>query len=150
MSQENVELAHRAAEAFNRRDLDAFLALMDDDVEIASRIVVIEGGLRGHDGVRRWWQNWLDTWPDYKVDVVEVRDAGDVTLAALRALGMERAARCRSRTRPGSWAGGGRKCIAWRIFNIGPRPSKPPAFGVGDVAGERRCGSCFHKGVQRG
>ena len=58
MSRENVELAHQAAEAFNRRDLDAFLALMDDDVEIGLAHVVIEGGLRGHDGVRRWWQNW--------------------------------------------------------------------------------------------
>jgi hypothetical protein len=66
MSQENVELVYRVNDAFNRRDLDAFLALMDDDIEIASRIVAIEGGLRGHDGVRRWWQNWLDTWPDYR------------------------------------------------------------------------------------
>ena len=54
MSQENVELVHLLIEALNRRDLDAALALMDDDVEVASRIVVIEGGLRGHDGVRHW------------------------------------------------------------------------------------------------
>ena len=32
MSQENVELTHRAFDAFNRRDLDASLALTDDDV----------------------------------------------------------------------------------------------------------------------
>jgi len=31
MSQENVELSRRAVDAFNRRDLDAFLALMDPD-----------------------------------------------------------------------------------------------------------------------
>jgi ketosteroid isomerase-like protein len=117
MSHENVELAYRAVEAFNRRDLDALLALMDDDVEVVSRIVVFEGGLRGHDGVRRWWQNWLDTWPDYEVEVVEVRDAGDVTVAAMRAMahgaGSEvpfedtvwQLARWRAR-----------KCIVWRIF----------------------------------
>ena len=87
MSQKNVDLARRTIDAFNRRDLDAFLALMDDDIEIASRIVAIEGGLRGHDGVRRWWQNWLDTWPDYRAEVVEMRDHGDVTIAATRALG---------------------------------------------------------------
>ena len=117
MSQENLELAYRAAEAFNRRDLDGLLALMDDDVEVVSRIVVLEGGLRGHDGVRRWWQNWLDTWPDYEVEVVEVRDAGDVTVAAIRAMGhgagsevpfedtIWQLARWRAR-----------KCIAWHIF----------------------------------
>jgi hypothetical protein len=87
MSQENVELVYRAIDAFNRRDLDAALALMDDDVEIASRIVAIEGGLRGHDGFRRWWHNWLDTWPDYTAEVVGVRDQGDVIVAAIRALG---------------------------------------------------------------
>jgi ketosteroid isomerase-like protein len=32
MSQENVELARQAFEAFNRRDLDAYLTLMDNDV----------------------------------------------------------------------------------------------------------------------
>jgi ketosteroid isomerase-like protein len=39
MSQENVELTYRAFDAFNRRDFDAFLALMDDDVEVFSRLV---------------------------------------------------------------------------------------------------------------
>ena len=33
MSQENVELTYQAYDAFNRRDLDAVLALMDADVE---------------------------------------------------------------------------------------------------------------------
>jgi ketosteroid isomerase-like protein len=33
MSEENVELAHRAYDAFNRRDLDAFLAFNDPEVE---------------------------------------------------------------------------------------------------------------------
>jgi ketosteroid isomerase-like protein len=32
MSEENVDLARRAYEAFNRRDLEAFLALLDDEV----------------------------------------------------------------------------------------------------------------------
>jgi ketosteroid isomerase-like protein len=39
MSQENVELANRCYDAINRRDLDALLALMDDDVEAVSCLV---------------------------------------------------------------------------------------------------------------
>ena len=117
MPQEYVELVYRGIEAINRRDLDGFLALMDDDVEVASRIVAIEGGLRGHDGVRLWWQNWFDTWPDYKIEVVEVRDGGDVTLTAFRALGhgagselpFEDIAWQLARWRAG-------KCVAWRIL----------------------------------
>jgi ketosteroid isomerase-like protein len=53
MSQENVELALRAYDAFNRRDWDAFVALMDEDVEIVTRIAAIEGGRHGHDGQLR-------------------------------------------------------------------------------------------------
>jgi ketosteroid isomerase-like protein len=33
MSEENVELTYRAFDAFNRRDFDALVGLMDDDVE---------------------------------------------------------------------------------------------------------------------
>ena len=53
MSQENVELARRSIDAINRRDLDAYLALVDDDVEAVSRLAPIEGGHHGHDGIRR-------------------------------------------------------------------------------------------------
>ena len=30
---------------------------MDDDVEVVTLIAAVEGSLRGHDGIRRWWQN---------------------------------------------------------------------------------------------
>ena len=36
MSRENVEVLHRAFDAFRRRDLDAFLALCDPEVEFIS------------------------------------------------------------------------------------------------------------------
>ena len=75
MSQENVELAYRAYDAVNRRDLDGFLALMDDEVKAVSFLVAMEGEYQGHAGIRRWWQNLLDVFPDFNVEVVEVRNA---------------------------------------------------------------------------
>ena len=58
MSEENVERHYRSIDAVNRRDLKAFLALMHENVEAVSRIVAVEGGLKGHrlrqDGLRRW------------------------------------------------------------------------------------------------
>ena len=44
MSQENVELVYRFTDAFNRRDLDSFLALCDAEVEYFSHLVELEGG----------------------------------------------------------------------------------------------------------
>ena len=83
MSQQNVELGYRAADAFTRHDLDAFLALCDPDVEFVSRHVGLEGGdpHRGHDGVRIWWKDLLAVFPDCSSEIEEVRDLGDVTIA---------------------------------------------------------------------
>ena len=83
MSQENVERARRAVDLFNRGDLDALLRMVDDEVEIHSRLVVMEGGYRGHGGVRRWWQDLFSVFPDWHIEIVEVRDLGDRTLAVL-------------------------------------------------------------------
>jgi ketosteroid isomerase-like protein len=87
MSQENVELTYRAYDAFNRRDLGAFLTLMDDDVETVSRLVAMEGAYRGHDGVRRWWRSLFDAFPDWTNEVVEMRDLGDLTVTRLHLRG---------------------------------------------------------------
>jgi hypothetical protein len=117
MSHENVELALRALDAVNRRDLDAFLALMDDDVEVVTRIAVIEGGLHGHDGVRFWWENMFTAFPDFDMKVVDVRDLGDVTLASLRALGHGAGSNVPFEDtlwQAGRWRRG--KCVWWRAF----------------------------------
>jgi ketosteroid isomerase-like protein len=87
MSRENVELYRRAAQAVNDGDLDGLLALMDADVEAAPRLAPMEGGYLGHDGLRRWWESMHDAFPDFSVEVVEVRDLGDVTLAEVRGSG---------------------------------------------------------------
>jgi ketosteroid isomerase-like protein len=87
MSQENVELFHEAVDAFNRRDLDAFLALIDPEAELTPYVVALEGRYTGHSGVRRWWQNLFEVFPDWRIIPAEVRDLGDVTLALLRVRG---------------------------------------------------------------
>jgi ketosteroid isomerase-like protein len=87
MSQENVELVRQVFDAFNRRDLDSALELMDDDVEFASRLAGIEGGYHGHGGVRRWWRTIRESSPDRLIEIVEARNIGDVTLTLARARG---------------------------------------------------------------
>jgi ketosteroid isomerase-like protein len=87
MSEENVELTHRAIDAFNRTDLDALLAVMDDDVEIVPRAVAMEGRYHGHEGVLRWQQNLHDVFPDWHAEPLQVRDFGDFTWGAMRIRG---------------------------------------------------------------
>jgi len=84
VSQENVDLTHRTLDAFNRRDLDALLALLDDHVEAAPALAAIEGNYHGHAGIRRWWESVFEALPDFTAEIVKVRDIGDLTLAVLR------------------------------------------------------------------
>ena len=118
MSQENVDLLAEAVDAFDRHDLDAFLALMDDDVEAVPRMVSMEGSYRGHDGIRRWWKNWLDVFPDFNVEVVELRDLEDLTVAAVRyrAHGAGSDAPIEEMIgQVGRWWRG--KCVRWESFD---------------------------------
>ena len=85
MSQENVELTYRALDAFSRGDFDALLATFYEDVEVFSRLAPLgDGSYRGHDGVRSWWQNLHEAFPDFALEALEVRDLGDVTLGVVR------------------------------------------------------------------
>ena len=118
MSQENVDLAYRAFDAYNRRDLEAALALADDEVEAIPRIGLMEGSYRGHDGLRRWWEDLFGTYPDFAIEVIEIRDLGDLTLATLHVRGhgagsdipMDDAI-----WSVGRWSHG--KCVWWRNFD---------------------------------
>ena len=84
MSQENVELTYKAVDAFNRRDIDAILALSHPDMEH-----VALGGetYRGHDDVRAWWEETFSGIGDVFVEAQGVRDFGDTVLLAARLRG---------------------------------------------------------------
>jgi hypothetical protein len=118
MSEENVELLRKAIDAVNRRDLDALLSVMDEEVESVSRIVAIEGGLHGHEGVRKWWVSWFDAFPDYAIEIVDVRDLGDKLLTTLRAVGHggESELPVQDEVFHVSWWRGG-KVIRWQVIN---------------------------------
>ena len=84
MSQENVETSRRAYDAFNRRDLDAFLPLCGAEADVAPFFGVLEGTYRGHDGVRAYWRDLFGAFPDFHLEVLELRDYGDTTVGAVR------------------------------------------------------------------
>ena len=61
MSEANVELHRQANEAFNSRDIEAYVAYCDPTIELHSAVTVPGGGFyRGHDGVRRWHRDLED------------------------------------------------------------------------------------------
>ena len=85
MSQENLEIARRAMDAWDRDDLEAFLAELDPDLEWHTGIEgTAEGAgtvFRGHDGARQVWENYrgevfrrMEAWE------TELLDLGDSVL----------------------------------------------------------------------
>ena len=116
MSEENVQRTRRAYDVFNERDRDAFVALMDDEVVVESRLVAVEGGYQGHEGVLRWWEDFVGMFPDYTIDLREVRDLGDITVTRFDARG-HGAASATPLVDPAwhaiEWRDG--KCVWWRV-----------------------------------
>jgi ketosteroid isomerase-like protein len=119
MARENVELLHQAIDTFNRRDLDAFLALMDPGVEFTPYERALEGlgPYRGYEGVRTWWEESFAALPDLRAELYEVRALGDVTVARgrLRGTGAESGASFeRTLWHVVEWREG--KQVWWRAF----------------------------------
>jgi len=69
MSAENVEIAKRGIDAFNRRDVDGFFALAASDFEWfpAMAGAVEGGGYRGRDGIEKYLVEIADAWEEYGV-----------------------------------------------------------------------------------
>jgi ketosteroid isomerase-like protein len=88
VSSRNRELTERAFEALGRRDLDAFLELVDPEVEFTSLIAEAEGQIfRGHDGVRDWWERVADSMGglDFRID--ELEEIGELVIVRVRVTG---------------------------------------------------------------
>ena len=91
MSQKNVEAMKAAAEAFNRRDIQGFSALLAPDAEIVPvRAALEDTAHRGREAAAQWFAAVDETWEDLKVQVGEVREGGDWVLALGRARGRGR------------------------------------------------------------
>ena len=82
MSQENVEIARRMAEAFNRHDIEVFISCLDPSVEYHS-VMTVPGGAayHGHDGVRKYFRDFGDAWGnEFRAEPEAFFDLGQETL----------------------------------------------------------------------
>jgi ketosteroid isomerase-like protein len=84
MSQENVDVARRSLDAWNRGDLNAWLETGHPEIEwtsgIATEVEGTEAVYRGEEEMRGFWDEWHSLW-DLTIEVSEIRDFGDTVLA---------------------------------------------------------------------
>jgi hypothetical protein len=79
----NIELHRRLNEAFNSRDVEAYVAFCDPEIELHSAVTVPGGGVyHGHDGVRKWHRDIADAFGDeVSVEPEAYFDLGEHTIS---------------------------------------------------------------------
>jgi ketosteroid isomerase-like protein len=88
----NVEIVRRTRDAYNRRDLDGFLELVTEDFVLLTAVAgtIEAGGIRGREGVRRYFDVLDETWAEFRIVLDEFRDLGDRVLVLGRTEGRGR------------------------------------------------------------
>ena len=78
----NVDRHRRAVEAYNARDIEALIPLLDREIEFHSTFAAAFGAVyRGHDGVRRWHHDIEEAWAETRLEPEAYFDLEDRTLA---------------------------------------------------------------------
>jgi len=87
MSQKNVELTEQIMDAFNRRDVEAAVALWDPEGAWHPAMeALMDGGkeYRGHAEIRRYYRDLAEFSNEHHVELCDVRDLGDRVLILTR------------------------------------------------------------------
>jgi len=78
MSRENVEIAQQQIEAINRRDADAFVALVSPDVEWEDSVFWSEPArVYRRAELREWFNKILEPWASFHLEVEEITETVD-------------------------------------------------------------------------
>ena len=87
VSEENVDRYTQIVDAWNGGDIDRLLLFVDERTEVSSLLVGIKGTYRGHEGVRSWWHDFHDMFPDWHGEIEDIRAIDEFILARLRLRG---------------------------------------------------------------
>jgi ketosteroid isomerase-like protein len=75
---QNLELARRLLDAFDRGDLEAARDFIDSESEVTSNPVGINTGVyRGYDGYMTWLGQWLEAWDEFTIEVLGMQPVGE-------------------------------------------------------------------------
>jgi len=92
MSQENVEVVKEFTRLFEEGDRDAWRDYFAPDVvwDTSASSMPSASVSHGHEGVERFFRDWLGTWTDYEIGTREFVDAGDSVVIVFRQHGTGR------------------------------------------------------------
>jgi ketosteroid isomerase-like protein len=82
MPRQNVELLRHVVDAYNARDIEAFISHCDPGVELLAPFATLGGAAyHGHDGLRSWHRDVDEAWgQEIRVEPEAFFDLGDEVL----------------------------------------------------------------------
>ena len=83
MSQENVEIVRAGWERYSGTG-DPPWDLFHESVEVHDHDTPDQGDYRGHEGIRRWLEDWGAAWAEWRIEADEFIDAGDSVVILIR------------------------------------------------------------------
>jgi ketosteroid isomerase-like protein len=88
VSRENVEIVQTGFDAFRRGDLPAMLESFASDVLVTTRPDQPDvRDFHGHDGLLEQLSQWVDTWDGFSIEILRLRDEGNVVIVIARERG---------------------------------------------------------------
>lgn len=92
MSQENIELVKEFSQLFQEGDREKWREYFDPQVvwDTSASNMPAAGVFHGHEGVERFFRDWLGTWRDFDVEFHEFLDGGDSVVVVFRQRGTGR------------------------------------------------------------
>jgi ketosteroid isomerase-like protein len=89
VSEPNVDLVREMFAAFARRDLDAMVATMCEDIDFLPVTAnITTGGVpyRGHDGIARYLVDVAGVWPELRIFPDDIREDGGAVVVLGRVI----------------------------------------------------------------
>ena len=92
MSQENVDRVKAFTSLFEAGDRNEWREYFDPDVvwDTSASNMPSAGIYHGHQGIERFFSEWLGAWRDYRMEAREFIDAGDSVVLVFRQSGIGR------------------------------------------------------------
>ena len=92
MSRENVEIVNEFTKAFEAGDRNSWRNYFDPDViwDTSASAMPLAGIYQGHEGIERFFREWLGTWRDHRLETREYIDAGDSVIVVFHQSGTGR------------------------------------------------------------
>jgi ketosteroid isomerase-like protein len=84
----DLEIVQAVFDAYFRADEQALLELVAADVVITQFPEQVDAGeYHGHEGFRQVMADWTGSWDDWSIEILSVREVGDLVLATARQRG---------------------------------------------------------------